>query len=1318
MSRIGKYNQFLRWISLVPSLEYIKLLWSKLLFTSAGPLIKLGYKRSLEASDLKMLPYEFQGATGANLFTGMPPMIESFDKAVSFKQSILFLWEVLRRVKRYFVITCILAILLILFELTGPILIHWFLSLLSDIDSPHRFFESGVFAAVALGFSGLSMGVLAQHYIYSFLRMSVLINSGLSHAIYETSLKLTRQTRHKSNIGDLVNLMGSDLEAIQNMPIALIEIIAAIVQVFLVAFLMIFYLGKSGIIAIPILLILVPPTKLMAKKLVHYGDAAAFKKDQRVAYLTQTLSSIRVIKSFAWESLVLKKNRSIRVKELDQRVKSIEVSSLSVMLYRSVGMIIGGGIFGSMVYLGVPLTATEIFTALSLIAIIDGPFSGLTNWISDLASARVSGNRIGVFLASEQFPEDSSRESSNGGACPLTVKDASFQFSDSKESVLEGINLVVPPGGSLAIIGPIGSGKSTLLNGILGDVPLVGGQVLFGEHGLPMPVPRISYVTQENFILNESVSGNIWFGRSENSLSNLNRNQLISEAISFCELSRDIKSFPGGQDTEVGEHGINLSGGQKQRIALARAFVQDGDLVLLDDPLSALDQNTEDKIVKNLIFGAWAKKTRVMVTHRLRHLDKFDQVCFLENGRIAVMGTLDQALAESERFREFYGEYLKTHVEVEENEAERSSQKKQEENPISSKVSSHSNEVSISGEFIDRLTSESVNDGDAKELRITDNEDREKGAVSASTFTFYLSTMFSSFKKKENASIVKAMTILSFVMMLSTAAPVLLNAWLGEWSNVLANGTSTVPESAPISFGSISHYMRLLISDRSYINVRTYVGFAAFVALSGCLQFLIYAKGGVHVGRVIEDKSLRAILGARLRFFDSTPIGRILNRLGKDLDTIERALPWTFEQTVRSVFELILSIVLILLVLPLSSVVIIPVLGMYYSLQRKYRASSREAQRLYSISRSPRFSHFKETLTGLVIVRAFHRANYFREEFLSRIDANHRTFYAMIILNRWFSVRVCVLSSLITTTVALGAYWSVKNHVILVGTAGLVMIYGQRFWSSLNWAVRSFSTLESQMTSFERLCKYLNVPQEEETRNWDVIPPLQHAKGGVKVEFDNVVMRYAPHLPEILKGVSFCVEAGERVGIIGKTGSGKSTLFHALFRFSEIEKGEIRIDGRAISEMTNLELRSLVSVVPQDPTLFMGSIRENCDPFSRFSDSEIWTALSRVQMADPIRHLGGLGQKVVESGLNFSQGERQLICLARAILADSPIILMDEATSGIDIETDVRIQKTIRQEFKGRTILIIAHRLATIHDCDKIIEISNGKVLSASVETR
>ncbi len=1299
-------------------LDQIKHLWGKLLFSSAGPLIKLGSERSLEESDLQTLPFEFQGLTGARLFLNLPHITESSDKSVTFKNSIQFLVEVIRRVKKYFFISSLLAILLIFLELAGPMLIHWFLSLLGESGKAIHFFESGVVAALLLGFTGFLTGVLTQHYIYNLIRMSVLINSGLSHEIYDTSLKLPRETRHKSNIGDLVNLMGSDLEAVQNMPIALIEIVAAILQVVLVSCLMVYYLGKAGLVAIPIFILLVFPTKWMARKLVQFGDDVALKKDQRVAFLTQTLSSIRVIKSFAWESLVLKKNRSIREKELEQRDKSIEVSALSVMLYRSVGMIIGGGVFGTMVYLGVPLTATEIFTALSLIAIIDGPFSGLTNWISELASARVSGNRIGVFLGSEQFQDGSSKAKAQSETYGLFIKDGAFRFSDSSQSILENIDINVPAGKSLAIVGPIGSGKSVLLNGIIGDVPLSRGEILFDELRPSSKKPRFSFVSQENFILNATVSGNMWFGRDEESLPRGSKNQLISRALSVCELTTDVKNFPGGLDAEVGEHGINLSGGQKQRIALARAFIQDGDIIVLDDPLSALDQNTEDKIVNNLIFGAWAKKTRVMVTHRLRHLDKFDQICFLEHGRIVAIGTLEAVLAESIRFREFYGEYLKSQVDEEGEQIGDTYSGIPEHNLLKSEFSSERVHFNHPDSTFVQQNAEGVHSLESTELRVTENEDREKGAVSISNFLFYLRTMFSSVKKAESASIVKAIGILTMIMLFSTLSPALLNAWLGEWSNTLAS--QTLPKDGVGSdslIGSISYFLRSFVSDQPFVNVRTYIAFAAFVALAGCLQFLVYAKGGIHVGRVIEDKSLRSILGARLRFFDSTPVGRILNRMGKDLDTIERTLPWTFEQTVRSVFELVISIALIIAVLPLSSVVIIPILGVYYYLQNKYRSSSREAQRLYSISRSPRFSHFKETLSGLVIIRAFDRTDFFRDEFLSRVDINHRSFYAMILLNRWFSVRVCMLSAAITTIVALGTYWSATQQIIMVGTAGLVMIYGQRFWSSLNWAVRSFSMLEAQMTSFERICKYLEISQEEETRSWEVLPPGTHAQGGAKIEFINVVMRYAPHLPQILKGVSFCIEPGQRVGIVGKTGSGKSTVFHTLFRFSEIESGDIQINSRSISEMSILELRNLFCVVPQDPTLFMGSIRENCDPFSRFSDSQIWTALNRVQMTKRIQDLGGLSQMVVEGGLNFSQGERQLVCLARAILEDSPIILMDEATSGIDIETDARIQKTIREEFKGRTILVIAHRLATIQDCDKIIEISKGEVINVEALT-
>ena len=389
----------------------------------------------------------------------------------------------------------------------------------------------------------------------------------------------------------------------------------------------------------------------------------------------------------------------------------------------------------------------------------------------------------------------------------------------------------------------------------------------------------------------------------------------------------------------------------------------------------------------------------------------------------------------------------------------------------------------------------------------------------------------------------------------------------------------------------------------------------------------------------------------------------------------------------------------------------VPILWLYYRLQSRYRKSSREAQRLYSIARSPVLSHFKETLTGIPVIRAFEKEPYFELEFKKRMATLNQVFYGMIILNRWFSIRVTLLSSAITVTVALATVWSVQKGLFLAGSAGLVMVYGQRFWESLNWGVRSFSQLESQMTSFERLTKYLHLSKEEVPQSWEMPPRRKKVTGGAKIEFRDVFMRYAPHLPFILKGSSFKIESGERVGIIGRTGSGKSTVFHALLGFSDFE-GDIFINNFPTSSMPKSDLRHLVSIVPQDPTMFLGTLRDNCDPFTQYSDSEIWEALERVKLADRVKTSGGLSVPVVENGQNFSQGERQLICLARAILTQAPIILLDEATSGIDVETDARVQETIRTEFNGRTILAIAHRKATISDYDKIIEISEGKAIT------
>ena len=416
------------------------------------------------------------------------------------------------------------------------------------------------------------------------------------------------------------------------------------------------------------------------------------------------------------------------------------------------------------------------------------------------------------------------------------------------------------------------------------------------------------------------------------------------------------------------------------------------------------------------------------------------------------------------------------------------------------------------------------------------------------------------------------------------------------------------------------------------------------------------------------------------------------------------------------------QLILVSLLLPLTLVVTVPVLILYHRLQRDYRASSREAQRLYSVSRSPRYSHFKETLSGLTVIRAFRREDLFRQDFFQRLRLNQRMFHGMVLLNRWFSLRVALTASAISIAIGVVSVWSVSHGYIMAGTAGLAMMYGMRFWETLNWAVRMFSQLEAQMTCVERVSRFSKIPQEasSETAAAKSIRSVFGATSGTRgldVEFDAVAMRYADHLPLILSGLSFSVRAGQRVGIVGKTGAGKSSVFHALYRFSELAGGRILLGGHPHTDMTIAALRSLISTVPQDPVLFMGSLRGNCDPFEQFTDEEIWSELERVQLAERVRDLaGGLHANVAENGCNLSQGERQLICLARALLSEAPVILMDEATSAIDVETDARIQTTIRREFHGRTILIIAHRLETVADCDQIIEIRDGRAQTSRLK--
>ncbi|XP_074237717.1 multidrug resistance-associated protein 1 isoform X7 [Saimiri boliviensis] len=741
----------------------------------------------------------------------------------------------------------------------------------------------------------------------------------------------------------------------------------------------------------------------------------------------------------------------------------------------------------------------------------------------------------------------------------------------------------------------------------------------------------------------------------------------------------------------VAVKGVNLSGGQKQRVSLARAVYCNSDVYLFDDPLSAVDAHVGKHIFENVIGpkGMLKNKTRILVTHGVSYLPQVDVIIVMSGGKISEMGSYQELLARDGAFAEFLRTYASAEQgqDPEDNGVTGISSPGKEAKPMENGLlvtdragkqlqRQLSSSSSYSGD-ISRCHNSTAAEAKKEETwKLMEADKAQTGQVKLSVYWDYM---------KAIGLFVSFLSI--FLFMCNHVASLASNYWLSLWTD------------DPIVNGTQEH-------TKVRLSVYGALGISQGIAVFG--YSMAVSIGGIFASRRLHLTLLDNVLRSPMSFFERTPSGNLVNRFSKELDTVDSMIPQVIKMFMGSLFNVVGACIIILLATPIAAVIIPPLGLIYFFVQRFYVATSRQLKRLESVSRSPIYSHFNETLLGVSVIRAFEEQERFIRQSDLKVDENQKAYYPSIVANRWLAVRLECVGNCIVLFAALFAVMSRQS--LSAGLVGLSVSYSLQVTTYLNWLVRMSSEMETNIVAVERLKEYSETEKEAPWQIQETAPPNSWPQAG-RVEFRDYCLRYREGLDLVLRHISVTINGGEKVGIVGRTGAGKSSLTLGLFRINESAEGEIIIDDINIAKIGLHNLRFRITIIPQDPVLFSGSLRMNLDPFSQYSDEEVWTSLELAHLKDFVSALPDkLDHECTEGGENLSVGQRQLVCLARALLRKTKILVLDEATAAVDLETDDLIQSTIRTQFEGCTVLTIAHRLNTIMDYTRVIVLDKGEI--------
>ncbi|PKC06558.1 hypothetical protein RhiirA5_482489 [Rhizophagus irregularis] len=1058
--------------------------------------------------------------------------------------------------------------------------------------------------------------------------------------------------KDKATIGKITNLMTVDTNRICVAMNVWNDIIECPMELIVGFYLLYQLLGLACFIGLLVLCVTFPINHQTAKIYTKTQDKLMKTRDHRINLMHETLQGIRMIKFFAWDKKYEDRVLEARAKELIQLRNNFICRAIFDLLWMSSPILVT--IFSFFVFTEIQgnyLTVSIAFTSISIFNELQFAFNALPEMIMTCVQAFVSLGRIEEFLDEEEINLSLDVDYNDYINSKIAFEDATITWNkkiDENEFIMKDLNIEFPVGELSIICGPTGSGKSMLLMSLLKETYLVKG-IIHCPRSPTNPINKdltsknwilhngVALVSQQAWLLNATIRENILFGLPLDE-------QRYSQVITMTTLDKDLEIFQDGDLTEIGEKGITLSGG----------------------------------------------RTRILVTHHVRLcLTGATYLVVVRSGKISVNSTISE-LRDSGKLNLILDDEV-SHLDIN-NFPELLDDTINQEN--NSKAASHQPEFTAStGTIFD----ESNNDillikKNSKPRKLVQEESRPTGMVRFKVYMTYL---------RANGNILFWLFALTLFIS-ARSAQVLGSWWLKEWANA---STEEPRYNYKDTFSTLIFYIksRKLIYDNllKFINghdVSYYFNIYVLITSSsiflGVARFIWLYYGSLRASKILYQSLLHRVIRAPLRFFDTTPVGRILNRFGKDFETIDINISGNLGWFLNNIF-MVIGTTLVITFITKEFFIMAILMGIYYLWVGKWFAdASRELKRLVSVTRSPVYSHFTETLIGIITIRAYGATRRFMQEMITRIDDNNRPAFYYMLIRRWLSVRYDFAGVFVTFIVGVLILWNLDY--IDAGLAGLSLSFAMQFTHQIMWYVRKYASLETSLNAVERVNEFSEISQEPP----GIIEPRPPAswpyEGAISVE--NLSVRYAHDLELVLQNVSFSVKGHEKVGIVGRTGSGKSTLALALFRFMEESEGKIYIDGIDISTIGVYDIRSRITIIPQDPILFTGTLRSNLDVFSTYQDHEILESLRRVHLLpsdeivqndpsleDNIKIFSNLETPVSEGGKNFSQGQRQLLCLARALLRRSKIIIMDEATASIDFAMDENIQKMIRAEFEDCT---------------------------------